>query len=147
VLSRAARATLGTAAVAGLAATGCGTRAETARTLPFAPVSAPVSHSAEARNPAIDSAGELRAVAHAVRHWFARYERRYAQHVRVETLVPHLDTPARADAFVVVTFTDRPPFDRQGRRIVDRPREGRYYRSVQLRLRAGRWHIEWVRPT
>ena len=147
VLSRTARATLGTAALAGLATAGCGTRAETARTLPFATVSAPPSQSAEAPAPAPGSAGELRAVARVVRHWFARYERRYAQLVRVETLVPRLDTPTQADAYVVVTFTDRQPTGARRRGIVGRPREGRYYRSVQLRLRAGHWHIESVRPT
>jgi hypothetical protein len=49
--------------------------------------------------------------------------------------------------FVVATFTDAGSVDSHGRPIPKRPKEGRYYRSVQLERRAGRWHIESVQPT
>ncbi|HWC33180.1 MAG TPA: hypothetical protein VG650_00005 [Mycobacteriales bacterium] len=99
--------------------------------------------------PATPSAGHPRAllaVAHVVRRWFGRYRDRYSEAVRIETLVPHIDSPTWADVFVVARFADR-PLDAGSHASLDRPKPGRYYRSVQLRLRGGRWHIVAVRPT
>jgi hypothetical protein len=91
-------------------------------------------------------ADQLRAVSHVVRHWFGRYRARYSDDVRIETLIPHIDRPTWADVFVVATFADAGSVDSHGRPILARPKEGRYYRSVQLELRDGRWHIESVIP-
>ena len=82
-----------------------------------------------------------------VRHWFARYRSRYGVTVRLETVTPHIDSPTRADVFVIATFRSPGANHVRSRPDPDRPKDGRYYRSVQLELRHGRWRIQSVRPT